>query len=166
MEQVLQVYESKAKRCFMKRIAAFILATGVAMCTVVAQTPQTPRKPQQEIAPEDVIRITTNLVQTDAVVTDKSDQIIKDLKLEDFELYDNGKKQDLRFMEFVGTESPRRTEGERPALPSYVEPAGNSGLAVKDLKRVIAFVLDDLNIGIQDLPSVRKMLLEYVNSKM
>src|SRR5712691_608120 len=163
---MFQVYESKAKRCFMKRIAAFILATGVAMCTVVAQTPQTPQKPQQEIAPEDIIRITTNLVQTDVVVTDKSDQIIPDLKLGDFELYDNGKKQNLKFMEFVGVDTGRRAEGARPpSLPNYMEQTG-PGLLAKDLKRVAAFVIDDLTMQIEDLPSVRKMLLSFVDNKM
>ncbi len=150
----------------MKRIAAIILATAVAMATVVAQTPQTPQKPQPEIAPEDIIRITTNLVQTDVVVTDKSDQIIPDLKLEDFELYDNGKKQDIKFMEFVGVDTGRRSEGTRPAsLPNYVEQTG-PGLLAKDLKRVVAFVIDDLTMQIQDLPAVRKMLLNFVDNKM
>src|SRR5207245_6591301 len=150
----------------MKRIAPLMLSVVMAFSVVAAQTPGTPQKPQPQIAPEDIIRITTSLVQTDVVVTDKNDQIIPDLKLEDFELLDNGKKQDIRFMEFVGTETPRRSEGERSALPSYVEPAGTSGISTKELKRVIAFVIDDLNVGIPDLPYVRKMLLDYVNNKM
>jgi hypothetical protein len=66
--------------------------SGMALCGVTAQTPSSPQKPQQEIAPEDVLRITTELVQTDVVVTDKNDQVVTDLKLEDFEVYDNGKK--------------------------------------------------------------------------
>ena len=149
----------------MKRTIALTLSLSSVFCAAFAQTPSTPQKPQQETAPDDIIRISTALVQTDVVVTDKNDQIIPDLKLEDFELYDNGKKQDVRFMEFVSTESPSRAEGERSALPRYVEPR-NSGISAKDLKRVIAFVLDDLNLQIQDLPSVRKMLLDYVNNKM
>ncbi len=150
----------------MKRIASFILATGVVLCTVVAQTPQTPQKPQPEIAPEDIIRITTNLVQTDVVVTDKSDQIIPDLKLQDFELYDNGKKQDIKFMEFVGVDTGRRSEGTRPSsLPNLLDQTG-PGLLAKDLKRVVAFVIDDLTMQIEDLPAVRKMLLDFVNNKM
>ena len=90
----------------MKRIAAFIMATGVVMCTVVAQTPTIPQKPAQEITPEDILRITTELVQTDVVVTDKADRIVPDLKLDDFEVYDNGRKQDLKFIEFISTDAP------------------------------------------------------------
>jgi len=85
----------------MKKLVALKLTTLIALCHAGAQTPQ---KPQSEIAPEDIIRITTNLVQTDAVVTDKNDQIIGDLKLEDFELYDNGKKQDIKFLEFIAAQ--------------------------------------------------------------
>ena len=150
----------------MKRVIPLMPTVAMTLSMVMAQTPSNPQKPSQEVAPEDIVRITTSLVQTDVVVTDKNDQIVPDLKLEDFELLDNGKKQDIRFMEFVGTETPRRSEGERSALPSYVEPAGTSGISTKELKRVIAFVIDDLNVGIPDLPYVRKMLLDYVNNKM
>jgi VWFA-related protein len=127
---------------------------------------QTPQKPREEIAPVDVIRVTINLVQIDAVVTDKNDKVVPDLKLEDFEVYDNGKKQDVRFMEFSGVDTARRTEGEAPpALRKYLEPTG-PGVSAKELKRVIAFVIDDLTMEVPDLPAVRKMLLTFVNTKM
>jgi len=146
----------------MKNLLALALSVFVAS-TSLGQTPQ---KPAQEIAPDDIIRVSTSLVQTDVVVTDKNDQIIPDLKLEDFELYDNGKKQDLKFMEFVGTEGPRRSEGDRSGLPSYVETPAVNGISTKDLKRVIAFVIDDLSMRFQDLPYIKKTLLDYVNNKM
>lgn len=150
----------------MKRIVALVLSAGMAMSPALAQTPQRTQKPQPQIAPEDIIRITTNLVQTDVVVTDKSDQIIPDLKLQDFELYDNGKKQDIKFMEFVGVDTGRRSQGARPpSLPNYLEQTG-PGLLAKDLKRVVAFVIDDLTMQIEDLPAVRKMLLSFVDNKM
>ena len=150
----------------MKWIFAVILATEVALATVVAQTPQTPQKPQPGATPEEIVRITSRLVQTDVVVTDKSDQIISDLKLADFELYDNGKKQDLKFMEFVGVDTGRRSEGTRPSsLPNYVEQTG-PGILAKDVKRVVAFVIDDLTMEIQDLPAVRKTLRDFVDNKM
>jgi VWFA-related protein len=150
----------------MKRIIALGLSVACVFSVAFSQTPQTPQKPQQEIAPEDIVRVTTNLVQTDVVVTDKSDQIISDLKLEDFELYDNGKKQDLKFMEFVGVDTGRRSEGTRPSsIPNSVEQTG-PGLLAKDVKRVVAFVIDDLTMEFQDLPAVRKMLLNFVDNKM
>lgn len=47
---------------------------------------------------DDVVRITTNLVQIDAVVTDKSGKPVTDLQAEDFEIYENN--QDATDYEF------------------------------------------------------------------
>ncbi len=150
----------------MKRIIALVLCVACVCSAAFAQTPTVPQKPQQETAPEDIIRITTDLVQTDVVVTDKSDQIIPDLKLGDFDLYDNGKKQDIKFMEFVSVDTGRRAEGARPSsMPSYVEQPV-PGVTATNLKRVVAFVIDDLTMQIQDLPDIRKTLLNFVNNKM
>jgi VWFA-related protein len=147
----------------MKKLLTFVLTATFSFAAVIGQTPQ---KPREELAPDDVVRITTNLVQTDVVVTGKNEEIIPDLKLADFELYDNGKKQDIKFMEFVSVDAERRSEGTRPSsLNNSIEQTG-SGLSAKDLKRVVAFVIDDLTMQIQDLPAVRKMLLTFVDNKM
>jgi VWFA-related protein len=150
----------------MKRIVALMLLVAMALCAVAAQTPTSPQKPQQEAAPEDVIRITTSLVQTDVVVTDKNDQAINDLKLEDFELFDNGKKQDIKFMEFVSVDTGRRAEGNRANVPAGVEIEPVPGLTKKEVRRVVAFVVDDLTIPDADLPFVRGLLLDFVDNKM
>jgi len=52
----------------------------------------TPTPTPQEESDEDVVRITTNLVQFDAVVTDKQGRPVTDLRPEDFEVYANGRK--------------------------------------------------------------------------
>jgi len=134
----------------------------------LAQTPR-PQKPQEEVGPEDVVRITTQLVQTDVVVVDSKDRVIQDLSMADFELYDNGKKQDLRFLEFVSVDTGRRTEGKRPGsdLPaSAIENEAIRGVSAKEVKRVLAFVVDDLTIPIQDVSRVRDLLLDFVDNKM
>ena len=128
-----------------------------------------PQKPQKELAPDDVIRITTELVQADVVVVDSKDRVIADLTMADFELYDNGKKQDLKFLEFVSVDTGRRTEGKRPGpdLPASAAENDNiRGVSAKEVKRVIAFVVDDLTIPIQDVSRVRDLLLDFVDNKM
>jgi len=139
--------------------------SAIALWSVVGQTRPT-QKPTQE-PQEEVLRITTNLVQTDAVITDKSDQLIKDLKLEDFELYDNGKKQEIKFLEFVGVNSDKRVEGEAPPPPKNVNiDVPSAGVSAADLKRVVAFVVDDLTIPNEDLGRVRDLLRNFVNNQM
>src|SRR5687767_6518213 len=153
----------------MKRFFMFWLPMVLLFSVVAAQTPTTPQKPEDD-PPDDVVRITTQLVQTDVVVVDGKDQIISDLKIEDFELYDNGKKQDVKFLEFVSIDSGRRIEGNRPAgAPSETTPVAidqGKEITAKDVKRIVAFVIDDLTIPLQDLVEVRKMLLDFVNNKM
>jgi VWFA-related protein len=154
----------------MKRIATIVLSAVSMFGVVFAQTPNSPPKPAQQNKPEDVLRITTQLVQTDVVVTDKNDQIVPDLKLEDFELYEKGRKQNLQFMEFVSSDLnvPGRTEGLTGS--AKVNPGGEDSasryLTRENVKRVIAFVVDDVTIPSEDMARVRAMLSDFVDHKM
>jgi VWFA-related protein len=149
----------------MKKATIIIISAALSLQGAISQTQQ---KPQQDIVPDDVVRITTELVQTDVLVTDKNDQPIKDLNLQDFELYDNGKKQVLKFMEFVSVsaDTEGRTEGIPAAVRAAVDSSGTKGLAARDVKRVIAFVIDDLTLEIEDIAAVRNTLLNFVDTKM
>jgi VWFA-related protein len=144
-------------------LISLILSVSITLSTAFSQTPQ---KPPQEAGPDDVLRITTNLVQTNVIVVDKNDKTISDLTLDDFELYDNGKKQDLKFMEFVSVDSGRRAEGKAPSKPVTVEAETTSGITAKEVKRIMVFVIDDLTIPLQDLKAVRLMLRDFVDNKM
>ena len=147
-----------------KRIIALMLSHAFIFSTALSQTPGNPQTPAQQPDQDEVIRITTALVQTDVVVADKNDQVIPDLKLEDFELFENGKKQSIKFMEYVGVDSGHRTEGTRPAGLPPVDTAHE--LAARDLKRVFAFVIDDLTVSFPDLVYVRQALTNFVDNQM
>src|SRR3712207_6481907 len=60
--------------------------------------PQSPpaQEPQQD---EDVLRVSTSLVQTDVTILDKQGRFAEGLKREDFELKVDGKPQPLVFFE-------------------------------------------------------------------
>ena len=143
----------------MRKALALTLVIITAVFTVAAQNP--PQKPQ---ADEDVVRITTQLVQVDAVVTDKNDQVIPDLKLSDFSLFENGKRQELQFVEYVGADSKPRVEGDIAA--AKVEPDVARNLSATDLHRVFAFVVDDLTIPAGDMVTVRSLLTDFVDKQM
>ena len=148
----------------MKRSVAALSSILVLLATTLAQNPQQP--PQQPR--EDVLRITTELVQTDVVVTDKNDTIVPDLKLEDFEVYDNGKKQELQFVEFINAEAPISSTdaSSRVNVAPGVDASVARELSAKDLRRVIAFVIDDVTIPTQDIARTRLMLNDFVDNKM
>ena len=119
----------------MKRFIACQIVGALIACISFAQTP-TPQKPELD----DVVRITTQLVQTDVVVTDKNDQPITDLKLEDFEVYDSGKKQDLKFVELVTTDAPMtRSSNSLAQMAPGVDASVARNLSARDVRRVMAF---------------------------
>src|ERR1041384_334208 len=147
----------------MNKLFTACLSLTLAFVSALAQTTQPPANKDDEVA-----RITTELVQVDAVVTDKNDQPVTDLKLSDFDVYDNGRKQDLQFMEFVSVDTGRRTEGTDTSvkLAPGVDTSVAHDLAAKDVKRVVAFVIDDVTIPPADLARVRLMLTDFVDNKM
>jgi VWFA-related protein len=151
----------------MKKIIASVLSLLLIVPLAFAQQPspqQTPR--QQQSNQDDIVRITSELVQVDAVVTDKNDQVIPDLKLDDFKVSENGKRQDIQFIEFVSGDTNTRTEGTLNVAGHPIEPEVTRNLTARDLRRVFAFVVDDLTIPYEDIPTVRKMLTDFVDNKM
>jgi VWFA-related protein len=150
----------------MRKALAFLLAACLLAASAVAQTARPSQSTQPQDDEEEVVRITSALVQTDVVVTDKNDQIVNDLKLSDFEVFENGKRQELKFLEFVNVAGERRTEGTRPGdgLPETARIERE--LTARNVRRVMAFVVDDLTIPGQDILTVRQMLTDFVENKM
>jgi VWFA-related protein len=148
----------------MKKILACFCALGLTG-PLIAQTGSTRN---QQGLPDDVVRITTQLVQTDVVVMDKNDQTIPNLGLSDFEVFENGKRQELQAVEFINTESPdRRNNSENSRkLKSGIETASSEELSARNIRRVMAFVVDDVTIPAVDMARVRGLLNDFVDHKM
>src|SRR4030095_1193534 len=118
---------------------------------------QTPTPSAQAIDSQDVVRISVSLVQTDVVVTDKNDQIISDLNLDDFKVTENGKRQDVKFAQFVSGDAGPRLDASVTVAGQPVDPEVARNLSARDLRRVFAFVVDDLTIPFEEIVTVRQM---------
>lgn len=70
----------------------FLLALLAVLCAISPSLAQTQS--------DDVVRITTNLVQIDVVVTKKG-KPIKDLKADDFEIFEDGRPQEITSFVYV-----------------------------------------------------------------
>jgi S-adenosylmethionine hydrolase len=57
-----------------------------------SQNPNPTATPRED---ENILKISTTLIQVDVTVTDKEGNVVTNLKPEDFEVYENGKKQDI-----------------------------------------------------------------------
>lgn len=141
-----------------KALVAIIL--GLSVATFGQDPPQRPEGPP--------IRITADLIQIDAVVTDKKGQVVTGLTKEDFELTENGKKQQISFFEFVDAGRAQRSSQSKPGeVPKPVEvDVSPQGPAIGDVRRTFAFVVDDLTIRIDDLAYIRQMLTNFVDNLM
>src|SRR5438477_1875932 len=78
-----------------------------------------PQKPESD----EVVRITTNLVQVDAVVTDRNGKLVTDLKPEEVEIFEDGRKQKVTHFSFSLTESAPTERMARAAPPDKAAPA-------------------------------------------
>lgn len=151
----------------MRKALAYFLAAAALCAGALAQTPApTAQQQQNQQGDEEVVRITTQLIQVDAVVTDKDDHVIPDLKLEDFSLYENGKKQELQFIEFVGSGAPPRLDGNTNLAAGNAASDLMRNVSAQNLHRVFAFVVDDLTIPVADIANVRAMLTDFVDKTM
>jgi len=159
---------------------------GALVTSVFCQQPQsTPSPSQQPQAPpatvpdleevtDDVVRITTKLVQVDAVVTDKNGKHVTDLKAEDFELTENGKPRTITNFSYVeaapvasaspaaSEQVPAMTAKERAAMP----PAPMKQLRPDQVHRAIALVVDDLRMSTESTSMTRQALRKYVDQQM
>jgi VWFA-related protein len=116
-------------------------------------------------AADDVVKISTNLIQLDVTVTDKSGKVIGDLKPGDFEIYENGEKQDISNFLFISAAGTRaETVKNRKGAPGIPPPPRT--VRAEQIKRTIALVVDDLTLSFESAARVRQALKKYVDDQM
>ncbi len=117
---------------------------------------------------EDVVRISVTLVQVDAVVADKKGNPVTDLQKDDFEIYEDGKRQFITNFSFVPTQPSVTPE---PKLSPQVKgtapvPSPPVRLKPEQVRRTIAIVVDDLNLAMASAEAVRYHLRKFVDQQM
>ncbi len=147
----------------MKRFFLTLLCMSCFAPAIVAQKP-TPT-PQTD---DDVVKISTTLIQLDVTVTDRSGKVVTDLKPEDFEVYENGEKQNITSFSFVSSvkdaaeQMPAR-KVDKSAVPVPVPPPT---LRPEQVRRTIALVVDDLTLSFESVYFVRRALKKFVDEQM
>src|SRR6266480_6064231 len=133
-----------------------ILSCLVSGRMVSAQTK--PEKPGEQV---DVVRVNTELVQTDVMVFDKKGQFVDGLKAEQFALKIDNQPQPISFFERVASGSLRE---EKKAGPNAGTSLTNPSTSNRD--RTLIFFIDDLHLAPDSLVRTRKALLEFINQGM
>jgi len=148
----------------MKKIIASLIFVFLCALTSLSQTPTPTPKPAGD---DDVVKISTTLIQIDVTVTDKNGSIVRDLKPEDFEIYENGKKQEITNFSFVSVDNATRQtlvkSKEKDKLSIPLPPVA---IRPEQVRRTIALVVDDLGLSFESVYQVRRALRKFVDEQM
>lgn len=139
-----------------KRVILSVLLSVCLLVPVVGQTQSTSDK-------DDVVKITTNLVQIDAVVT-KDGKPVRNLTARDFEIYEDGKPQTITSFAYVSN-----VAGAFPNLkvsPKNETDAPPAAIDRDAPRRIIAIVVDDLGISAESMYQVRRQLRDFVAQQL
>jgi VWFA-related protein len=134
------------------------LATGAAVGAQNAPAvPQTPAAPQTAAPPEQVIRTGVELITTDVIVRDGRGQFIADLKKDEFEIYEDGVRQEL--VSFTLTHGGRVYNVAQPPPPPPQEgiilpPARPTNDAAG---RIFLIFVDDLHLDFRNTGRIRDL---------
>lgn len=138
------------QRSFWSTVGCLALAGGLS-----AQQPN----PQNQARPQEdpVFRVTVDAVTTDVIVKDDRGQFIADLSKDDFEVYEDGVKQDIASMTMSHggrvtnvLEAPPPVAPEGIILPPVRRVNDTSG-------RIFLFFVDDLHLQFQSSGRVRDL---------
>jgi VWFA-related protein len=139
---------------------AFVLAAAAAGGRITAQAPpQQPQKPaaQPPARSDQVIRRAIDVVTTDVFVRDNSGQFVADLKKEDFEVYEDGVKQEV--VSFVLVHGGRTYNQTVPAAPKQREgiilPAARPTNDAAG--RIFIIFVDDLHLDFRNTGRIRDL---------
>ena len=134
------------------------------------QPPPAPNKQQEPPKPleEDTVRITTNLVQVDAVVTDDHGKVVTDLRPEELQILEDGKPQTITNLSYIRIEPSDRSEAAQPAKSTdkSLPPGPPVRLRPDQIHRTVALVVDDLGLSFESAYAVRRALKKFVDAQM
>src|SRR5690349_7497219 len=124
------------------------------------------QQPQQTIDDkDDVVRINTNLVQVDAVVT-KGSKPVTDLTADDFEIFEDGRRQTITSFAYISNvpasaPQPVKTDKKTTATAVPYTP-----IKADDPHRTIALVVDDLGLSAESMGLVRNQLRKFIAEQL
>jgi VWFA-related protein len=138
----------------------FLLSTA---CSVLAASAA---GQQPTVGSDDVVRVNTELVQTDFMVFDKQGNFVDGLKRDQFALKIDGKSHDISFFDRIAAGS-RSEEAQLAAArgASISDPRKGSAVPL-DRGRIVLFFLDDLHLAPASVNQTRDLLKKFIDREM
>src|SRR6185503_20242512 len=139
-----------------------VLACALFCAPLFAQTPERGRQDQ------DVLRVFTELVQTDVMVFDKQGRFVDGLKKEDFELRIDGQLKPIDFFERVtaGSATEESQLAAARGVSNRSTDGANAAPVPLDRGRPIFFYLDDLHLDPASMNAGKKLISDFIDKQM
>lgn len=155
----------------MSKLPLLFLTLLAVVCfapVALMQTAQTPAQATPSPAQDDVVRVSTELVQTDVIVVDKQGRFVDGLDRDKFELRVNGKEQPIAFFDRViagsNKEAAILTSSRKPS--DKTEPATSSETPALERGRTTFLFVDDMHLSPSSIVRTRDLLTSYVDNVM
>src|SRR5215217_2386235 len=129
-----------------------------AWSATLAQTPTPSPTPK-----DDVVRVYTELVQTDVMVFDKQGKFVNNLTAKDFELRIDGKPRPIQAFEQIAAGSDEETQ--------LAAARGATTINLKrpvplDRGRIIFFYIDDFHMDLAGIVAARKVISHFLDKEI
>ena len=146
--------------------AKFTLGLCVLLLTgsgPLAQTPQAPPPTPPQKSQDEVVRVYTELVQTDVMVLDKQGKFVDGLTKDDFELRIDGKPRPIEAFEKITAGS---SEEAQLAAARGATTVNLKRPVPLDRGRIVFFFLDDFHMDQQGVVAARKVINTFIDKHM
>ena len=130
--------------------------------------PQTNQQQPARPSEEETVKITTNLVQVDAVVTDKDGKPVADLQPEELQILEDDKPQKITNLSYVTLDSVGVAKPAEPAKPFDKNAVLTPPVRLRpdQVHRTMALVVDDLGLSFESAHYVRQALKKFLDQQM
>ena len=156
---------SKIKKA--KLVALACLAMALLVCLLFDSRVGQGQTNQKGQEPSDVLRVYTEIVQTDVMVFDKQGRFVDGLKSSDFELRIDGAPKQVEFFEKVTAGSINEEMQIAAARGSARTKASNATApAPLDRGRPIFFYVDDLHLDLAAWNTTQKLIRHFIDNEM
>jgi VWFA-related protein len=142
------------------RIPPFLRRAIISLALTIMSALTAPAQQQ----PDEIVRVSTELVQTDFMVFDKQGNFVDGLKRDQFLFKVEGKPRDISFLDRI-TAGSRSEEAQISAARGAAPPGGPPPVPL-DRGRTVLFFIDDLHLSAGSVSYTQKMLKRFIEGEM
>jgi len=162
----MRITPSRAVLLLTATLLAVVVSLRVSARAAAIDEPQEKPAAQQPVTPDPaqpVFRTGINFVRVDAIVSDRQGNPVNDLKIEDFEVAEDGKAQKVETLRLVTIDATTAPSYTQRTIRTRID---EETAAADESSRIFVFLLDDYHVRKESSMSVRRPLIEFITNQL